>query len=776
MGGVAAIVRAEVRNRWRALLLLGVLGGLVGATVLGALVGARRTGTAFDRLVSSTSFWDAEVIGDSATTEKAATLDEVTSSWPLFVKVGFQQDDDSLGALGVFAGPSLPEGHYEPIVVRGRRADPRSLTEVVVSELTAKTRGFDLGDSIEWRGYTPAQFRQEFEEGKSAGEPAGPAARFDVVGIIRDANDALTFDLTFILTTPAFYEQVAPQAGGFDLMTVHLRRGAAGMAAFRRDVAAIDETAGITSFHDTRGTVDSAASVAVRALLVLAAVAMLAGVVALAQATSRSLSLRAEDLEVERALGMSRLHRLLALGLPYALTIALATLVTTGGAIVASSLTAAVGHGLEPHPGLAVNVAFLAVGDVGVAVVLAVIVTLASLVHLRRHDAAAPPRASSLVSRVAGAGAPVALVVGANLAVEPRGSTSGVPTRSTLVGAALGTLGLVAALAVLASLQRTAATPARYGWTQDLSIQADAGEQGQAVIDALVADDRLSDVVFAVDDDVSINGEAVSVVGLEAHKGSAARTVLRGRMPASAQEIALGPTQTADVRADVGDNLTARGADGSPTQLVVVGVALVSDTDYGSRATLTMAGLNALERSGAGDTTTQVYVTVAPGADPVATRADLAKTHGVEPPTTPAELTNLADASGVMRLLAGFLAVLAVLAIAHAMAVVVRRRGNELAILHALGMTGRQLRASLRAASAVLTGSGLLLGAPLGAIVGSFVWIQLADGVHVPNDPSLPLRTTAGIAALALAGAAALGSLPGARLTRRSSATTLRTE
>jgi hypothetical protein len=776
MGVVALIARAELRQRWRSLAFLGLLGGIVGAVVLGALIGARRTGTAFDRLVDSTSFWDAEVIAEDAEVAKAVELDEVDTTWPLSVKVGAVQDSEEVILLGLFAGPERPAHHYEPIVVEGRL--PTAVDELVVSELTAKQFGRGVGDHLVWKGLSPAQFDRLNEEGSSPGEAEGPQVDFTIVGVIRDANDALSFELAFFLTSPAFHEEVAADVGGFDLMTVHLDRGAADIERFRSDVEAIGN-AGISSIHDKRPTVDSAASVAVRALVAFAAAAFVAGVVALGQATSRTLIHAADDLETERSLGISRRHRLLALVVPFGATIAVAVPLTVVGAVVLSASTGGVGQGLEPHPGVAVNVAALAAGALGIALLVALVVGVTAAMHLRRKPAGPPTRSSAVVSRVAALGAPPAVIAGTRFAFEPGRGTGAVPTRSTILAAVVGVSGLVGALCVLASLDRTTSTPSRYGWTLDASV----GGSGQSTVGPaegaaqLAKDTRFSTVLLLSFDDTTLNGQPASIVGLDVISGSASRTLLAGRLPSSPTEIALGPKQADALDVGIGDVVEAPTDDGSTVDLRVTGLVLTEGpADYANRAVLTPEGFDSVAANGEGDTSSTPYVSVADGVDRDALLGELAAEYEVHTAEPPAEITNLGQARGLIQLLAAFLALLGVIAVVHALTLIVRRRNRDLAVLRSLGMTGRQLRGSLRATSAVLTGAGLVIGAPLGVLVATIVWRQLAGGVHVADDVSVPVVLIGGIILTATVLSLVLGALPGMRATRLPAATTLRTE
>lgn len=67
MAAVWMRFRAEFRARWRALLVVALLVGLAGGAVLASLAGARRTDTAYSRLVEKTDAWDVLVNPDLGT-------------------------------------------------------------------------------------------------------------------------------------------------------------------------------------------------------------------------------------------------------------------------------------------------------------------------------------------------------------------------------------------------------------------------------------------------------------------------------------------------------------------------------------------------------------------------------------------------------------------------------------------------------------------------------------------------------------------------------------
>jgi hypothetical protein len=67
MAAVWMRFRAELRARWTALLAVALLVGLAGGAALAEFAGARRTDTAFGRLVKKTAAWDVLVNPDLGT-------------------------------------------------------------------------------------------------------------------------------------------------------------------------------------------------------------------------------------------------------------------------------------------------------------------------------------------------------------------------------------------------------------------------------------------------------------------------------------------------------------------------------------------------------------------------------------------------------------------------------------------------------------------------------------------------------------------------------------
>jgi ABC-type antimicrobial peptide transport system permease subunit len=111
-----------------------------------------------------------------------------------------------------------------------------------------------------------------------------------------------------------------------------------------------------------------------------------------------------------------------------------------------------------------------------------------------------------------------------------------------------------------------------------------------------------------------------------------------------------------------------------------------------------------------------------------------------------------------------------------AVAVSVRARRRELAILRALGFTGRQMRDSVRVQALATMVVALAAGIPVGVALGRLAWRAFADQLGVAAGPVVPLGwivvTVVGGVAVALVAAA----LPARVAARVHPATVLRAE
>jgi ABC-type antimicrobial peptide transport system permease subunit len=133
----------------------------------------------------------------------------------------------------------------------------------------------------------------------------------------------------------------------------------------------------------------------------------------------------------------------------------------------------------------------------------------------------------------------------------------------------------------------------------------------------------------------------------------------------------------------------------------------------------------------------------------------------VTPVQRPAEIVNANDITGSSSLLAIAVAVASLASFALALAALIRRRARDLALLRAIGFSGRQVTTAVSGAATAIVLGGLLIGVPLGAIVGRLLWRGFAGQLDVlahPVFPTVAVVVTIVVALVAANGFAALAS------------------
>ena len=102
-----------------------------------------------------------------------------------------------------------------------------------------------------------------------------------------------------------------------------------------------------------------------------------------------------------------------------------------------------------------------------------------------------------------------------------------------------------------------------------------------------------------------------------------------------------------------------------------------------------------------------------------------------------AEVQALSDISGLPALLGGVLALLAVATLAHTLVTSVRRRRRDLAVLRTMGFVRRQVWLSVFWQTATLVTIALVIGIPLGALLGRFAWNVFAEDLGAIPEPQI---------------------------------------
>lgn len=788
---VAYLTRIELRRRWRSVALLTLLVALVVGVVLASVAGSRRSRTAFDRYTDALRAPDAVAFGDPADLAEIGNLAVVGTTLPMELPAIFPEaSGDAFYPMVASDGGRIPYDYLRVPVVRGRLPDREAPLELALSERTAGRLGVDEGDRLRMGSFTP-DAADAVSRGDDA-DPDGPGLDFEVVGIVRDPGDigARESDITLTFLSPAFREHFGRDVigslseGAFVFLAEGRTVEELGRATGRLDVELDTGFSADVFQSQTNPTMRTIAT----ALLVLAGIAALAGTAVLGTTFAREQQAASGDDRTLAALGLSQRARRQRVTAPSLLAVAAGVPLGVAVAAAASPLfPIGLARRAEPDPGFHLDGrVLLGGGGVALLVGVAVVGALGAWTVRRSVTAAdAPVRLSQATRMATGAGLPSEVVSGLSLAV----GTPGNPARAAVAGTTLGVLGVLAALVFGASIERLENDPRLYGWGWDALVEgADQTDLGRQPIpeELLVDGDLVAVGAVTTQLAVTIDGLPEFATATRDVVGHLQPIVVRGTEPRAADELALGRDTLSRVGARVGDTVEVSvGGDPRPMRITGV-VTLPVPEDGGSSATGAYFGAAASDRLGVddrcddGDSCSRtIGVTLRDGVDPaviVERYSNRSADVAVSLPSPPGEVERLAAVQDLPRYLGAFLAILAAAAVSFATATTVRRRRADLAVLRVLGMTSRQLRASVMALVVALTLGGTLLGSALGFVAGRMVWRAVATSQSLPFAPEIPLIAAllVPIASLLLAQIVATVSRQAAG--RTPAALTLRTE
>ena len=295
----------------------------------------------------------------------------------------------------------------------------------------------------------------------------------------------------------------------------------------------------------------------------------LTGVLLVGQALARQTFLDSVDHPTFRALGFGR-RQLVMAALLRALVIAIAAAaIAIVIAIAASPLTpVGVARDADPDLGFFVDGPVVVLGALAVALAVLALAILPAWWYTRGAQFRSADRPVTRPSRVVGwlgvSGAPLAAGAGVRMALEPGRGRTAVPVRTTIVGAALAIATVVAALTFASSLDHLVSTPRLYGWSWDARIETsgETTEAASALHEKVAAVLKKSKAVAGFSDSVisrvNLDGATVTALGVDHEVGAVGPTIVEGRAPRAAGEIALGAKTLDRVGAGIGD--TVRGA------------------------------------------------------------------------------------------------------------------------------------------------------------------------------------------------------------------------
>jgi putative ABC transport system permease protein len=837
MATVWLALRADVRRRWPALLSLALLLGLIGGVVLTAAAGARRTDTAYPRLLTWANATQAQIFpeGNGIPADYGNTPD-------YFAALVRQPHIAAMTIVGLYSAVvsrrdqtnvtvmSSPDGALGVTVDRvkvlsGRRYDAKVAGQAMVDQQLAGLEHLTPGGTLRLYAVPSAQSgAPEYSKAVTLTYRVTAIVAFDDGIVPTGTNNAAP---TALVSWPFAAPGIAVSLADGYAAAVRLTPGTS-LASFTRAAERLAKR-----YRDTTGNIIAvnlsdqvnATERAIRPEAVaLAVFAGLAGLIALAvigQLLSRQLALDAAEFPILRALGVRRAALI---------TVSLARLgiVTVTGAVVAVvvAVTASplmpIGPArlAEPQPGMEVNLAILGAGFAAIALVpLAVLVPAAWRAAGQAQGplgVAEPSARQSRPSRLATALTRAGSVTGGTgvgMAFEPGHGRTAVPVRSALAGSVIAVAALAAAAVFGASLVGLVSTPHDYGqnWVQEVDLNFGSAP-GSGAVQMSKAIPSISGYAAGNYGQLTIDGAIVPAIGLDQVRGSGYLTMLAGRAPAASDEIAVGEQTLHAIGARLGQtvqvtvNQVITGGPGIAHAMRIVGVAVLpafsrggfSPTGLGTGAVLPASVLSqgVVSQSQAASLGCTLRETCynffllryRPGSDLAAAaakitsvlRANGCPVGSCDIPAVadqrPGDIKNYASIRDTPLALAVVLAVLAVGTLAHVLLTGVRRRRRDLALLKTLGFTRRQVLGTVAWEASALAVVALLIGLPLGVVAGRWAWSVFASTAGVSTAATVPLATVLLAVPATLLAANLIAAAPGWEAARLRPAIVLRTE
>jgi hypothetical protein len=836
--------RVTFGRRWSGYLTIALLVGLVGGIAMGAIAGARRTDSSFSSYLASTNPSDLTVVPgpanpddnySPATTALLAHLPDVRHVEDASIQLGFPLGPNGLPRISAAAMKDVtPLASIDGLdftqdrvtVSAGRMANPLNPDEIVMTRAAASLLGVHLGSKLPLGFYTPEQVENLPETGIPTVKPR-LTVHAQVVGFVVFNSEVVHDDIdrypTFMLYTPALtHELLRPPLLGSEGWTqygLQLDHGSADVADVEQEIGNALPKNTLLLFTVT-SVIESEAQRAIAPDVIVlwgfGLIASIATLLVVLLLISRQLNVLEEDRKTLTALGAD------------APMIAADALIGISGAIVLGSLLAdavavcisplsPIGpvRPVYPTPGIAFDWPVLGFGLTILIVALSGIsIALALRFASRRTEGQGQGQgqgqgvthSSATVRAATASGLPAAAVVGIRFALAPGLRRTSGPARSTIFGAMVAVIIVVATLTFGTSLQTLVSHPALYGWNWSYALQPESDPvsytppQFQTLLREDSAVVAWTPVQFFT---LSMDGQAVPFM-FEPPKASIAPPLLSGHAVYAPDQVVIGPATLASLHKRVGDTVTVSYA-GQHGTLRVVGTATfpaigVNGTFHPSTGTGAVASTQILPLTAdpvCGQQADMVLIRMRPTLPPAEALANAQRiatgTNRIfaSAPTSsdcsddivsvlsvqrPAEIAYNRSIGTTPALLIAALVVAAMVALGLTLITSLRRRVRDLATLKALGFTGRQLIHTVCWQSSVAIGGGVLVGVPLGVVLGRWLWTLFARDISVVSAPTVPAVAIALVVIGALILANLVAIVPGRIAARTATAANLRQE
>ncbi|MEQ1874871.1 MAG: FtsX-like permease family protein [Ilumatobacteraceae bacterium] len=556
-----------------------------------------------------------------------------------------------------------------------------------------------------------------------------------------------------------------------------------------------EQGAGYYYISQVRADLDAAVERAVRPTVVtlnlFAIIALFATVAVFGVAVARVG--RRGEVESRRLmeLGATTLQRLVAAVIPAVVAIALGIV----GAVAIGALLSPIGplgsvRSLASSHGISTPIWLVLAVVTPFAAGLAVMAAFVALSMVRRtwrignQQSRKPTRLSLAISALRRP----SLTTGTNAALDLRRPG----TAAAIVGCVVAVACVGGALIFDSNVRTLVEDPVEYGWPWDAAAVIGAGYGGANPATIAESLDDVADVegyeVYGMDPSTQFDGRGVPVIYGFPNFDPPQFPIVSGRAARSPNEAVLGSNTAERLGIEIGDLASLKSTTFSDREVVIVGTAVLPSigpfvSDRAGLGDGAFVMLDAPAELGQGGF---VGIHLSSGAnvdaffDGVGNDALASWSDVYEPPLVlqdsarSPEIINVTELRSAPLLLIRLLALALFGGFALSIVVSVRDRQRELAILRVLGFRDSNLRASVRWQAFMMMLAGLIIGVPVGIVVGRTAWKAFADQLGVVPRASIPMWVLVAtvVGSIVLAMLAAI--IPARSVTRTKSGLVLR--
>jgi hypothetical protein len=760
LGPVRLVLRVQLRHRWGSWLAIVILISVVGGVVLAAAAAGRRTESAFPRFVASHGF-DAEVYSVQPR-PNIARLPGVIAATEVIGPDNGQPTCACTHPLnpndfGVAATPTKAESIFN--LVSGHLPDPSDPHQVLASFTLQKDEGVQLGTVIHVPFYARSQLSALDGATGASPKPTGPTIALRVVGF-----EATEFDFPsgttptyFLYTSQAFTRTVLPRTANGYLYFVRLAHGAADLPRFDAATSALGGTVYTQNEDSQVASIEASIHPQAIGWWLLAGLAALVGLAVIGQALGRQSITESEDYPTMAALGIER-RQLVMLGHARNLLVGVAG--ALGALAIATVLSpiAPLGEArvAESSTGIAFDALVLPLGalaTVGAVLVLGLWPAVRAGRSSRSDNRGLVATPSAVAGHLGTIGAPPSVVIGVRNALERKSAGSTVPVGSALLGTVLAVIALCGTAVFGASLSHLTATPKLYGDPFQLNISNPngGGKPDPVLLKSLERDPAITGITQGIAlPAISINKIVVGAIAGTAIRGQLLLSTVDGHLPNAKGQVGLGLTTMRQVGAHIGSivhvtvSLPSGGSRTAPFRVVaqmslpVLGNAV----SLGNGAVFTLAGYEdaacppgpkraTCRQEVAESTNGGMLASVVPGP-----RGQAAIDHYFNKfrsltalAITPTSLINFGEAVDFPLIFGAMLAVFGAATLLHLLVVSVSRRRREVGLLKVVGFVNGQIASTVAWQATTLALIGIVIGVPLGILVGQAIWHEFANNL-----------------------------------------------